>query len=290
MISRESFSTLLANGPLLMDGATGSNLLKAGMPRGVCVEEWIFNNPEHLCNLQRAYVEAGSDIIYAPTFQANPAILRGFNLEAETENINARLVALTRSVAGQALVAGSMTTMSTCANPKNPKNFEWMISMYRRQIRGLIDGGADLIAAETLCYPEDAEAVLTAAELEGVRSCMFTFIVGTAGYLPSGDEAGKAFKQLESLGALAVGFNCVKADSCTATLTASLKAHMDGPLVCKPNAGSPTIKDDGLVEYSMGPEEFAGIVHSCWHAGASIIGGCCGTDPTFIKAVAEMLK
>lgn len=274
---------------MLLDGATGSNLQKAGMPRGCCTEQWILDNPQALTDLQRQYAEAGSRVLYAPTFQAQPIALERENLADRTEEVNARLVQLTRSAAPGCLVAGNLTTLATFTDSFDPENFDLLVENYSRQIRGLVDGGVDLLAAETLMYPLEAEAILTAAELEGVGTVMYSFTMQPDGALFSGMDASKVLSELEDAGAAAVGFNCVAADLFTAGLVSKLRRRLKGPILCKPNAGIPVIGPDNLPHYPMEPEEFAGILADCRQMGASILGGCCGTDPRFIAALKRTL-
>ena len=285
MLTREQFTELLKGGPLLLDGATGSNLQKAGMPRGCCTEEWILANPQPLVALQRAYANAGSRIVYAPTFQAQPIALERVNLHKQTETVNAHLVALSRSAAPDCLIAGDLTTLATFMDSFDAEKFDRMVENYRVQIAGLLEGGADLLAAETLMYPLEAEAILTAAELEGADAVMYTFTMQPDGSFFSGREAGPVLRELEESGAVAVGFNCVAADSFTPGLVSKLRRFVKGPLVCKPNAGIPVIGDDGLAHYGMAPADFAQIVSQCAECGAAILGGCCGTDPRHIAAL-----
>ena len=287
LLTKSEFSELLSRGALLLDGATGSNLQKMGMPRGCCTEEWILNHPEAILDLQRRYAQAGSHIVYAPTFQAQPIPLANVKLDKQTETINAMLVALSKQAAPGLLVAGDLTTMATFIDSYDTALFDTMVENYRRQIAGLLEGGADLLAAETLLYPQDAEAILTAAELEGAETVMYTFTMQPDGSLFSGMDAGKVLRELEEAGATAVGFNCVAADMMTPYLVSKLRRSVKGPLICKPNAGIPVIKPGNVVEYPMTPEEFAGIVAQCHQMGAKILGGCCGTAPEFIAAVKE---
>ena len=289
MLTREEFHALLAKGPLLLDGATGSNLQKYGMPKGCCTEEWVLSNPEILIRLQRAYAEAGSNIVYAPTFQAQPIALERVNLHRQTEAINAQLVALSRAAAPGCLIAGDLTTLATFCDSWDEGCFDILVENYRRQIHGLIDGGADLLVGETLLYPQEAEAILTAAELEGALCCMYTFTMQSDGSLFSGRDAGPVLRDLEESGAAAVGFNCVAADMMTPYLVSKLRRHVKGPLICKPNAGVPVIASDGVPMYPQTPEEFSAIVKDCRTNGASILGGCCGTAPEYIAAVKNAL-
>ena len=289
MLTKEQFQALLNNGPLILDGATGSNLRNAGMPKGCCTEQWILENPEPLVKLQRAYAEAGSHIVYAPTFQAQPIALKAVGLERQTEAINEALVSLSRSAAPGCLIAGDLTTLTAFCDSWNPDNFDLLVENYRRQIRGLIDGGADLLVGETLLYPQEAEAILCAAELEGAGAAMYTFTMQADGSLFSGADAGKVLKGLEDAGAAAVGFNSVAADMMTPYLVSKLRRYVKGPLICKPNAGVPTIDDKGIAIYSQTPAEFAGIVQQCRNNGANIFGGCCGTAPEYIAELHKNL-
>ena len=288
MLTKEEFQKKIAQGVHILDGATGSNLQKVGMPRGCCTEAWVLDNPEKLTALQRQYVEAGSQILYAPTFQAQPIALERVGLANQTEKINAQLVQLSKSVAQGALVAGDLTTLAVYTDSWDPENFDLLVENYRRQIRGLMDGGADLLAAETLMYPQEAEAILTAAELEGAGAALYTFTMQSDGSLFSGMDAGPVLRELEQAGAAAVGFNCVAADMLTAALVSKLRRYAKGPLVCKPNAGNPVIGADGLAQYPMGAGEFAQIVKDCISAGAALVGGCCGTTADHIQAVAKL--
>ena len=289
MLTKEQFHQKIAEGVRFLDGATGSNLQKMGMPRGCCTEEWILANPEKLVALQRAYVEAGSHILYAPTFQAQPIALEKVGLDRRTEDINAHLTALTRSVSPHVLVAGNLTTLAAFTDSWDENNFDLLVANYRRQIKGLMDGGADLLAAETLMYPVEAEAILTAAELEGVPAVMYTFTMQSDGSLFSGRDAGPILQELEQAGAAAVGFNCVAADNMTAGLVSKLRRYVKGPLICKPNAGNPIIGQDGLPVYPMGPAEFSAIMADCYTTGATLLGGCCGTTPAHMAAAKEKL-
>ena len=289
MLTKESFSELLAQGPCLLDGATGSYLRAKGMPRNCATEEWVLRNPEVLVELQRSYAKAGSKIIYAPTFQAQPIALQKIGLENHTEAINAQLIALSRSAAPDCLIAGDIATLAAFCDSWDPDNFDLLVENYRRQIRGLIDGGADLLVGETLLYPQEAEAILTAAALEGAGATMITYSMQSGGFLYSGHDAGPLMGQLEDWGAAAVGFNCVAADEMIPHLVSRLRRFTKLPLICKPNAGNPIINEKGQAEYRLEPEPFARIVKACYENGASLLGGCCGTTPAHMAALKKAL-
>ncbi len=286
MLTKKQLHKKIAEGVRLLDGATGSNLMKAGMPRGGSTEKWVLEHPEALTALQQEYKKAGSQILYAPTFQAQPIALAQQELEKETEKINARLVALSRSACPDCLIAGNLTTLAAFTDSWDPDKFDLLVENYRRQIVGLLMGGADLLAAETLLYPQEAEAIFTAAEME-CSGCavMFSFTMQPDGSLFSGMDAGKVLQELEDAGAAAVGFNCVAADMMTPYLVSKLRRSVKGPLICKPNAGVPIIGEDNLPHYPMAPGEFGTIMKDCAKMGATLLGGCCGTTPEHIAAI-----
>ena len=288
MLTREEFQQKIKEGLHILDGATGSNLMKAGMPRGCCTEEWVLAHPEAIVSLQRSYAQAGAQIIYAPTFQAQPIALERVNLHRQTEAINAQLVALSRVAAPSCLIAGDLTTLATYTDSYDPDKFDLLVENYRRQIKGLIDGGADLLVGETLLYPQEAEAILTAAELEGAGAAMYSFTMQPDGALFSGRDAAPVLRELEEAGAAAVGFNCVAADDMLPRLVSKLRRQLKGPILCKPNAGIPVIGDDQLPHYPMAPEEFGRIMADCKAMGAALLGGCCGTTPEHIRSLSSI--
>lgn len=149
MLTNEEFQQKIQSGLQFLDGATGSNLRLAGMPRGCHTEEWVLAHPEVLVSLQRGYAEAGCQILYASTFQGQPIALKEIGLDRQTEAINAHLVALSRSAAPDCLIAGDLTTLSAFCDSWDPDNFDLLVENYSRQIRGLVDGGADLLIGET---------------------------------------------------------------------------------------------------------------------------------------------
>lgn len=285
MLTKQEFHDYLASGIHLLDGATGSNLMLAGMPKGVCTEKWVLENPRAILDLQRRYAEAGSQIIYAPTFQAQPIALEKVGLGDQVEKVNADLIALSRQAAPGCLIAGDIATLAAHCNSWDPDNFDLMVENYRRQIHGLVDGGADLLVGETLMYPQEAEAIVTAAELERAGAVMISFTMQPDGSLYSGADAGKVLQELEEAGVCAVGFNCVAADMMTPYLVSKLRRYTSLPLICKPNAGNPVINGAGVAEYDLSPAAFAEIMKQCADNGALLVGGCCGTNPDFIAEV-----
>ncbi len=290
MLTKEQLHNKIAAGLRFLDGATGSNLQKAGMPRGCCTESWVLEHPDAITALQASYAQAGCQILYAPTFQAQPMALEKVGLADKCEEINAKLVSLSRSAAPNRLIAGDLTTLAAYIDSFDPANFDLLVDNYRRQIRGLVDGGADLLIAETLMYPQEAEAILTAAELEQAGAVMYSFVMTADGALLSGQDAGPVLQELEQAGAAAVGFNCVAADDMLPYLVTRLRRYVRGPILCKPNAGNPVIGPDGIPQYDMSPNQFAAIQGQCLVNGATLLGGCCGTTPEHLRAMASLLR
>lgn len=287
MLTKEEFNFRYPKGAVL-DGATGSWLRARGMPKGCSTELWVLEHPQLITELQAGYARAGADIIYAPTFQAQPVALAAWGRERDTEKINASLVALSRAAAPGCLIAGDLTTLAGFCDSFDPKCFDLLVENYRRQIRGLMDGGADLLVGETLMYPQEAEAILTAAELEGAGAALYSFTMQPDGSLFSGMEAGPILRELEKAGACAVGFNCVPADEMTPGLVWKLRRFTKLPLICKPNAGLPVINSCGIAEYNLSPDGFAQVMAACKEAGASLLGGCCGTTPEHLAALKKL--
>ena len=287
-MNREEFAALCQSRPLLLDGATGSNLMKRGMPRGVCTELWIDAHPEILLDLQREYVAAGSDIIYAPTFSANRHTLQREGLGDQVSDLNRRLVALSRQAAGgKALVAGDMTTTGVPLEPNGPMEYNRLHEIYREQAAALAEGGADLIVIETMLGIDETAVALEAAREVCDLPVLCSLTVQSDGSAYFGGNCVDAVEELQELGASAAGVNCSCGPEQLVSLVRNMKAVARIPLLVKPNAGMPAISDDGEAVYPMTAAEFAAHMRVLLEAGANLIGGCCGTTPEFI---AEMKR
>lgn len=282
------FDLLIRQTPVLLDGAMGSNLMARGMPLGCCAEKWMLDHEAVVLDIQRRYAEAGSQIIYAPTFTAQPSRLKRHGLDAQTERINERLVQMTRKTTQDCLIAGSMTTLAGQIDTQDKACFLEMVCEYRRQIKGLMAGGSDLIVGETLLSSADARAILLAAK-EEQAGAMISFALHEDGRLRSGEDTKTVFSALECEGALALGVNCVQADEALPEWIHQLRTYTSLPLICKPNAGRPIKAQDGTRTYPVNTRYFADILLRCADAGADLIGGCCGTTPEHIAAVAQRI-
>lgn len=276
--------------PVLLDGATGSNLMAHGMPRGVCTEQWILEHPETLLSLQRDYVAAGAQILYAPTFSANRRALKHFGLEKNVREMNRALVALSREAAGgRALVAGDLTTTGVPLKPDGAMCPSELFDIYAEQIAAQAEAGADLIVAETLLGIDEAAVALDAAQSVCDLPVLCSLTVQADGAAYFGGNCVEAVRTLQELGAAAVGVNCSFGPEHLSSLVKNMKAVARVPLLVKPNAGMPAIAGDGTAVYPMGPEEFARHMRALHALGADLIGGCCGTTPAYIAALRAAL-
>ena len=285
-MTRSEFAARLAQGPLLLDGATGSNLMKAGMPKGVCAETWILDHPQAILDLQRAYVAAGSQVLLAPTFTAGRMYLSQHGLEGELKELNRCLVALSREAAqGKAWVAGDMTTMGRADVP-----YETMLEYYHEQAQALAEAGVDLILCETLMGHDEAMAALEGCRMAAAElPVCCSFSVTADGMLYFGGSVYEAAPQVAEFGADAVGINCSVGPDQLESVVRALQESLTVPVIAKPNAGMPEIDDQGNAHYSMHAADFGRHMAALHRAGASILGGCCGTEPPYIAALKAAL-
>lgn len=276
---------------VVLDGATGTNLQKAGMPTGVCPEQWILEHPQTLIDLQKAYVETGTDIVYAPTFTASRIKLEEYGLEDRLEEMNRALVALSKeAVAGsEALVAGDLTMTGKQLSPIGDLPFETLVEVYKEQARVLADAGVDLFVIETMMSLQETRAALIAIREVCDLPVMASLTYESDGRTLYGTDAKTAMVVLQSLGADAVGLNCSTGPMEMVAAVEQMREVAYIPILAKPNAGLPQL-EDGVTVYRMSPEEFATAGAALVKAGASIVGGCCGTTPAHIGALADAIK
>ena len=285
----KALNDLAAAATVMLDWATGSNLRAAGMPVGVPPELWVLEHPQVLLALQRDYVAAGSRVLCAPTFSANRLYLERFGLEERLGELNAALVALSREAAGgRALVAGDLPTLGQPLEPAGTLSYSRAYDLYREQSEALAEAGADLLAVETLMGADEALAALDAAAGCGL-AVVCTFSAEADGALPFGGSARDGAAALEELGAAAVGVNCSVGPDQLEAVVRSLAQAVRIPVAAKPNAGLPVMDEAGRARYGMGPEDFARHMLALRAAGASLLGGCCGSTPAYIRRLAALL-
>jgi 5-methyltetrahydrofolate--homocysteine methyltransferase len=287
-MTKNEFYKLFTKSPVLLDGATGSNLMKRGTPRGVCTESWVAEHPEVIVQLQQEYAAAGSQIIYAPTFSANRHSLARHGLEAQVAELNRKLVQISKKVEG-VLVAGDMTTTGVPVKPLGTMSYNTLLEIYKEQAQALAEAGADLIVVETMLGIEETAAALEAISGVCALPVLCSVSIQADGGLYFGGTCFDAVKTFEALGASAVGINCSLGPEQLLSIVRNLKELIQIPLLIKPNAGMPTISHTGDVVYPMGPEDFAARMLPLIQEGADLVGGCCGTSPAHIAALKKAM-
>ena len=288
-MTKQEFQKLTEN-LLFLDGATGSNLMAQGMPRGICTERWVIEHRDVIQKLQKSYIESGSRIIYAPTFGGNRLSLKQHGLENKIQEINSTLVSYSREIAGnKAFVAGDITTSGQFVTADGEYTYEDAFEMYKEQITILKNAGVDLIAAETMINIEETLAAVDAANSVCDLPVMCTVTVEADGSIFSGGNAVEAAVAFESAGAAAVGINCSVGPDQLVSVIRNIREAVSIPVIAKPNAGMPVIDDQGNAVYSMNPADFAKHMQVLVENGAGIIGGCCGTTPDFIREMKKLL-
>lgn len=290
-MTKQEFQQLCRQRIVYLDGATGSNLMKAGMPVGVCPEQWILEHEQALIDLQSAYIDAGTDILYAPTFTANRIKLKEYDLEDQIEEINTRLIKLSKMIArDKALVAADLTMTGKQLKPMGPLDFEELIDIYKEQIQYAEKAGADLIVIETMMSLQETRAAAIAAMEVSKLPVMATLTFESDGRTLFGSDAKSAAITLSHLHVDAIGANCSTGPDQMCKIIEAMAEVTDIPLIAKPNAGLPSLDENGMTVYDMDSDTFSEQMIQIVESGATILGGCCGTSPEYIKKLVDKTK
>lgn len=288
-MTKQEFQAMVSERILILDGATGSNLLKRGMPYGVCTELWVTEHPDVMRGLQEEYIAMGSDIVYAPTFSGNRVKLLEYGLLDRMEELNKRLVEISREAAGEkALVAGDITMTGAQLAPMGEMSFDTLREVYEEQVGLIAKAGADLLVIETMMSLQETRAAVLAAKKVCDLPILATLSFKENGKTLYGVSAAAAAVVLWGLGVDAVGLNCSAGPDQMLSVVKEMKAVTNLPIIAKPNAGLPKLLEDGTTGYDMDAKTFAGHMEKLLLAGADIIGGCCGSTPEFIGEIARM--
>lgn len=294
---KQEFNELVQSGIVFLDGATGSNLQKGGMPVGACPEEWILSNPKILIELQKEFMKAGSDIILAPTFTANRIKLAEYGLEDKIAEINKGLVGLSKTAVSQfndsedrkVYVAADLSMTGVQVQPVGPLSFEELVDVYKEQLSYIIPEGVDLVLIETIMSLQECRAALLAVKETCELPVMVSLTFDESGRTLFGTDPRTAVIVLQGMGADAVGVNCSTGPDKMIKVIEEMKQYASIPIMAKPNAGLPELID-GRTVFPMGAEEFAGWMVKLADAGANLVGGCCGTTPEHIRKLSGLLK
>lgn len=298
-MTRKEFSELVQSRIIILDGATGRNLQKRGMPTGVCPEKWILNNPEILIGLQREFLEAGSDIIFAPTFTANRIKLKEYGLEDKIEEINRGLVRLSRKAVTEyrkmtgndrpVYIAADITMTGEQVQPLGKLSFEKLVDIYKEQLSYILAEGVDLVVVETMMSLQECRAALLAVKESCDLPVMISLTFEESGRTLYGTDPRTAVIVLQSMGADAVGLNCSTGPDKMYDIVREMKEYAYVPIMAKPNAGVPRLVN-GETVFPMGPEEFSAEMVKLVQAGANLVGGCCGTTPEHLRLMVDSLQ
>ena len=285
-------STLEEKKVLVSDGATGTNLIQRGLPKGMPAENWVLENPEEITRLHQDFIKAGADIILTCTFGGSKIRLEQSNLSGQFKEINTKAAKLARKAAEDAgvLVAGSIGPLGHMLKPLGLLEESEAEKNYRDQAAILSDAGVDILLIET-----QFDLVEATAAVQGARNasdlpiiCSFSFDRGTKTMM--GVSPTKFAEALEGSGISMIGINCGKGLEENYACLQELSSATSLPIWFKPNAGLPIINQSGETEYSIFPEEMAENVHLWLKAGAEIIGGCCGTSPDHLRQISKAVK
>ena len=282
---------LAAPGVILADGATGTNYQRMGIEPGVAPEEWVFDAPDKVQSLHQEFVAAGSDLVLTCTFGGSSLRLADETLAGRASELNRRAVELAREAVGaETLVAGSIGPTGHLSDPLGPLTRKLAVGTFAEQASALADAGADLLVIETFFSLDEGLWAL-----EGIRSetdlplvVSYSFDQGTRTMM--GLTPTQVVEAFAPLGVAAVGANCGKSLADTdAIVDELLTAAGDLPLWVKPNAGVPRVVGEEVV-YDAGPDDLARHLAAYAASGVKVVGGCCGSTPEHIAAVAATLR
>lgn len=266
--------------PLLLDGAAGTEFMKLGLPAGVCVEQWLCAHPDTIRKVALSYANAGSDIVYAPTFLANAGNLSLYGLEGQVCALNTEIVKTVREAleGRDVLIAGDMSTTGLMCEPFGDTPFIRLVEVYQEQAHALAEAGVDLFAVETMSSLAECRAAVLAARETGLPT-MITMTVDAQGRTMWGDDLLASMITLQDMGIAAFGLNCSQGPEDMKPLVERIAPYAKIPLIAKPNAGEPPLT---AVQFS---DRCAALMRR----GIQIIGGCCGTDPEYIALLRRMV-
>ena len=271
--------------PLILDGATGTELQKRGYTGDVSAEQWVLAHPDSILSIQRDYVAAGSQVLYTPTFGGNAVKLAEHGVTEDTAAYNRRLADLSRQAAdGKALLAGDLSPTGLFLAPLGSASFDQLVDAYAQQAAGLEAAGVDLYVIETMMTLSDARAAVLAVRSVSAKPIFVTFTCDQNGRSISGTDITAALLVLQGMGIDAFGLNCSAGPDQMLPQLRRLREYARIPLIAKPNAGMPTIVN-GKAVYDCTPEQFTALVPDMLASGVMIFGGCCGTTPEHIAAL-----
>ena len=287
---------------LYFDGAMGTRLQAAGMKPGELPEVWNITHGDIVADIHASYVRAGANILKSNTFGANALKMQGSGYSVEEVVLaafeNARKAFRDAGRAGQSVPGVSEDKQFTALDlgptgkllaPFGDLQFEDAVALYAETVRAGVKAKADLVLIETMSDTYEAKAAILAAKENSDLPIFVTFTFDKDGKLLNGADVETAVLMAEGLGVDAVGFNCGLGPDLVAKLMPRARAVTCLPLIANPNAGLP-VEKEGKTVFTTGPEDFAEYMLDVYKEGASVLGGCCGTNPEYIRLVAERTR
>lgn len=276
--------------PLILDGATGTELQKRGFDGSQCPEVWIQAHPQAILDVQRQYLQAGSDIVFAATFTASSVKLEEYKLFNKVEEFNKNLVRISRDAFGKEVpLGGDMSALGKFLAPLGDMTFREMVEVYKEQAQALEAAGVDFFIIETMMTLPEMRAALLAVKEVSQRPVFLTATCNQKGKTLTGSDVTALLVTLQSMGADAFGLNCSVGTEDMAVQLKRLSEFAQVPLIAKPNAGMPKVVD-GKTVYGQSPEDFAAHIQDFADCGVNIFGGCCGSGPEHIAAIKMALE
>jgi len=271
--------------PLILDGATGTQLQKRGFDSSICAEDWVMEHPEAIAEIQGAYIENGSRVVYAPTFGANRVKLESHGIFNKVAEYNEKLVAISKqAVEGKAFIAGDIAPTGKFLYPLGDASFDELVEIYTEQAAALEKAGVDLFVIETMMTLPEARAAVLAVKSVSAKPIFVTFTCDENGKTLTGTDVTAALVVLQGMGVNAFGLNCSTGPDKMLEQLKRLKEYAAVPLIAKPNAGVPQMVE-GKTVYNCPPEQFTALVEEMAQCGVCIFGGCCGTEVEHIAAL-----
>jgi 5-methyltetrahydrofolate--homocysteine methyltransferase len=286
------FSRLNNNDHLVVDGATGTNLIARGLPSGVTAESWVLEQPDMIVQLHKDFISAGADIILTCTFNGSPIRLKGTRLEGKMEQVNRKAVELAHQAAigTKTLIAGSLGPLGQLLKPLGPLTVDEALNAYAEQAKIISESGADLLVIETQYDLGEIKAAIQGAKSVSGLPLVVSISYDRGKRTMMGVSPTQAAKELDSLPVDVIGINCGRSLDENLQNLIELRQVTTKPIWFKPNAGLPRIDEHGKTVYETSPEAMGALVHAWFQAGAQIVGGCCGTSPEHLREISKQVK
>lgn len=298
-MTKQEFLELTQSKIVILDGSTGRNLQDRGMPTGVSPEKWMLENPQILIGLQREFLDAGSDVLFAPTFTANRVKLKEYGLEDQIQDVNKGLVRLSKEAISSyrektgderpVYIAADITMTGEQVQPLGNLSFEELVDIYKEQLGYILSEGVDLIVVETMMSLQECRAALLAAKEICDLPVIVSLTFNENGRTLYGTDPKTAVIVLQSMGADAIGINCSTGPDKMNTIFHEMKEYASVPIMVKPNAGIPRLVE-GETIFPMDAEEFASELQKLVAAGANLVGGCCGATVKHMEHLVKAVK